>query len=206
MLPALMLDTQRRIVPVLHAVARVIGRAVRAGRHPEYQNNRKVLEEAGIMSARLVAVRYERYEHLNAQNQFFRAVVGTLEVVERDQPLGGGEAPTFSGSIDVVPTAPEPDAELSIAPPPMVTLVTPSSGTKLGGQSVTVTGTNFSPGALPRVSFGGIAATDVVRLSATQLSCVTPAHDAYPTFMADVMVETDHGQSVLRAGYKFVTP
>jgi hypothetical protein len=57
---------------------------------------------------------------------------------------------------------------------PTVTSVSPNKGTRSGGTSVTVTGTNFVNGAT--VSFGGVSATSVTFVSATGLTAVTPAH------------------------------
>ncbi|MCA8916979.1 MAG: IPT/TIG domain-containing protein [Planctomycetes bacterium] len=54
-----------------------------------------------------------------------------------------------------------------------VTAITPSSGDVGGGQSVTISGTNF--GASSTVTIGGTAATGVTVDSATSISCTTPA-------------------------------
>jgi hypothetical protein len=56
---------------------------------------------------------------------------------------------------------------------PTVTGITPSQGPTAGGTAVTITGTNFSSGAT--VSFGGSSATDVVVVSSTEITCLTPA-------------------------------
>ncbi len=56
---------------------------------------------------------------------------------------------------------------------PTVTAISPTSGTAAGGNSVTITGTNFLGSAT--VSFGGTAATGVTVLSATELTAVSPA-------------------------------
>jgi hypothetical protein len=59
---------------------------------------------------------------------------------------------------------------------PMITAVSPNSGSTLGGTAVTITGTNFVFGA--SVTFGGTAATGVTFVSSTQLYATTPAHAA----------------------------
>jgi hypothetical protein len=56
---------------------------------------------------------------------------------------------------------------------PTASSVSPASGSKLGGTSVTISGANFQSGAT--VSFGGTAATSVAFVSATQLTAATPA-------------------------------
>jgi hypothetical protein len=59
---------------------------------------------------------------------------------------------------------------------PTVTSVSPNSGATVGGTAVTITGTNFATGAT--VTFGGAAATNVVAVSATQITATTPAGSA----------------------------
>lgn len=65
-----------------------------------------------------------------------------------------------------------------------VTRVTPKGGTIAGGTSVTITGFgfNFATGG---VTFGGVAATDVVIVSNTSITAVTPEHS---TGAVDVVV------------------
>lgn len=55
---------------------------------------------------------------------------------------------------------------------PTVSSIGPDSGPSEGGTSVTIQGTGFQSGA--GVTFGGIAATSVVVVSPTQITCVTP--------------------------------
>jgi hypothetical protein len=57
--------------------------------------------------------------------------------------------------------------------PPTVTSVSPNNGPVAGGTAVTITGTNFAAGAT--VTFGSTAATNVVVVSATQITATTPA-------------------------------
>lgn len=60
--------------------------------------------------------------------------------------------------------------------PPEFTSIDPTEGSAAGGTSVTITGDHFIDGAI--VNFDGIAATDVVVVSATEITCTTPAHVA----------------------------
>ncbi|MCI0340573.1 MAG: IPT/TIG domain-containing protein [Planctomycetales bacterium] len=95
------------------------------------------------------------------------------------------------------------DAGLTVValPPPALTGVSPSYGPFSGGQTVTLTGTNFGAGAV--VSFGGTAATSVAVLAATSLTCVTPAHTAG---LVSVTVTNPDGQTGSLAGaYSFVS-
>jgi IPT/TIG domain len=68
---------------------------------------------------------------------------------------------------------------------PTVTGVSPNTGPTAGGTAVTVTGTNFF--APMTVTFGGVAATNVVVVNGTTLTATTPAHAAGAV---DVVVQT----------------
>ncbi len=61
-------------------------------------------------------------------------------------------------------------------PAPTLTSVTPNSGTTAGGTAVTLTGTNLT--GTTSVSFGGTAATNVVVVNSTSVTCTTPAKAA----------------------------
>ena len=89
-------------------------------------------------------------------------------------------------------------------PAPTLTTVNPSTGSTIGGTTVTLTGTNFVSGAT--VTFGGTAATSVVFASATSLAAVTPAHTAG---QVNVVVRNTDGQSTTLTGgftYRSTTP
>lgn len=59
---------------------------------------------------------------------------------------------------------------------PVVASLSPTGGTTAGGTALTITGTGFESGAT--VDIGGAAATSVVVVSATSITCVTPARSA----------------------------
>ncbi len=85
------------------------------------------------------------------------------------------------------------------AAPPTITGITPSTGSTAGGQSVTITGTNFI--GVSAVTFGGTAATTFTVDSATRITAIAPARTAGP---ADVTVTTVDNTSVTRAnGYTY---
>ena len=74
---------------------------------------------------------------------------------------------------------------------PTVTALNPTGQlTTAAGTPVTVTGTNFVAGAT--VAFGGTAATGVVVVSPTSITCLSPAH---PAGVVDVTVTTTAGTS-----------
>ena len=82
---------------------------------------------------------------------------------------------------------------------PTVTLATPNDGVAAGGTPVTVTGTEFVTGAT--IKFGGVSATSVVFVGATELTCVTPAG----TGVVDVVVtNTDSGFGTLAGGFSYL--
>jgi len=76
-------------------------------------------------------------------------------------------------------------------PPPTITTIDPPQGTSAGGNTVTITGTSFVDGDTD-VTFDGVAATDVVVNSSTELTCKPAAHAAGTV---DVVVTTSGGSS-----------
>lgn len=88
-----------------------------------------------------------------------------------------------------------------IPPVPVLTSVTPTSGSTAGGTPVRLSGQNFVANAT--VTFGGVAASSVVVVSATQINANTPPH-AQGT--VNVVVTNPGGQSVTLAnGFTFVS-
>ncbi|MBI5494641.1 MAG: IPT/TIG domain-containing protein [Deltaproteobacteria bacterium] len=87
-------------------------------------------------------------------------------------------------------------------PPPVVDAVEPPEGPDFGGQVVVVTGHWFEPGA--QVTVGGLPCTDVVVLSAEELTCTVPAG---APGAADVTVVNPDGQEgTLEGGYYYNGP
>lgn len=85
---------------------------------------------------------------------------------------------------------------------PTITDISPATGSIAGGTAVTITGTEFATGAT--VTFGGESATDIVVVSATEITCVTPAHAAGAVDV--VVTNTDTGAVTAVAGYTYVAP
>jgi hypothetical protein len=206
---------QDKLAPVLRAVAEVVRRLAHQGYDPAYLSGASIwdVSRAGVQKARLVECSYGGYEPIDTNGDYYRAINGTLEVLEREMPVTGAfEAWTGADvALDVTDPAQKTvvsdvvDFGTNVAP--TVTSASPSSGTKAGSTIVTLTGTGFVPGTTPAVLFGAMPATSVIVLSATSLRCTTPAHDAFPTFAADVTVTNIDGQSAtLAAGYTFTTP
>jgi hypothetical protein len=87
-----------------------------------------------------------------------------------------------------------------VLPTVTVTSVAPSSGTRLGGTSVTINGTGFAAGAT--VTFGGAAATNVVVVSSIKITAKTPAHA--PGAVNVTVTNTDSSTGTLVNGYTYV--
>jgi len=85
-----------------------------------------------------------------------------------------------------------------------VSAVSPATGLIAGGTSITITGTNFAAGASLGVSVGGVAATNVRVVSATQITAKTPAHAAG---VANIVVTNGDGQTAtLSRAFTFTVP
>ena len=96
-----------------------------------------------------------------------------------------------AGAVDVVVTTPGGTATATytyVTPAPTVASVDPTSGTTVGGTTVTITGTNLT--GATAVTFGGVPATSFTVVNATTITAVTPAHAAGAF---DVVVTTPGG-------------
>ncbi|MFJ3952467.1 IPT/TIG domain-containing protein [Streptomyces sp. Je 1-4] len=109
------------------------------------------------------------------------------------------------GNVPVVVTTPAGSTVVAggytyTAPPlPVVTLLSPSSGSTAGGTAFVVTGSNLSGAS---VTFNGVAATGVsVNASGTALIGFTPAG---PLGNVPVVVTTPGGSTVVAGGYTYV--
>ena len=87
------------------------------------------------------------------------------------------------------------NGSITVNPPPTVTAVSPASGPASGGTALTITGTNFVAGAT--LTVGGAACTSVVVVSATSITCSTPAGSAGS---ANVVVTNADSQSGTGSG------
>ena len=85
--------------------------------------------------------------------------------------------------------------------PPTVTSISPTSGTTLGGTSVTITGTNLT--GATAVTIGGTAATGVNVVDATTITATTPAGSAGT---ASVLVTTPGGTNAANTLFTYFTP
>ena len=87
-----------------------------------------------------------------------------------------------------------------VAPPPVVTSVTPGSGSTAGGTKVTIKGSGFLAGATVTI---GNAATSVNVVSATELTATTTAS---PAGSDEVVVSDANGTSTGGPSFTYVAP
>ena len=99
----------------------------------------------------------------------FGYVAGTDSKGSADTAVLTYTTTNITGAVDIGCT-------LQLMTVPAITAMSTHSGSTNGGQSVTITGTAFY--GVTGVTFGGTAATSVVAVSDTSITCVTPAHGA----------------------------
>ena len=109
-----------------------------------------------------------------------------------------------AGTVDIVVTTPGGNGTGSslftyITPAPAVTTIGPTSGTALGGTSVTITGANLL--GTTAVTFGGVAATSFTIVNANTIVAISPARAAGP---ADVVVTTPSGTDKCTVHFTFM--
>lgn len=82
---------------------------------------------------------------------------------------------------------------------PDIVSILPISGSKVGGDAITVTGTGFYGN--PSITLGGVAATSVNVVNSTTITAVTPAHNSGTV---DVVVTNEDGQlDTFSGGFTF---
>jgi hypothetical protein len=81
--------------------------------------------------------------------------------------------------------------------PPTITSLSPTSGSTIGGDTITITGTNLS--TTTSVTFGGTAASFGV-ISSTQITAITPPGTAGSV---DVTITTTAGSATASGGYTY---
>lgn len=87
-------------------------------------------------------------------------------------------------------------------PAPAVSSISPDIGDPAGGGLVrTLTGTGFT--GTTGVTFGGDAATSVIVVNDTTITCLAPAHAAG---LVDVVVTNPSGSDTLTNGYEYFDP
>lgn len=92
-------------------------------------------------------------------------------------------------------------AQYTIRSAPTISAVSPGSGPATGGTAIAITGTDFLSGAT--VTVGGASATNVVVVSVTEITAITPAGTAGAA--AVVVTNTDGGTFSDAAGFSYAT-
>lgn len=134
----------------------------------------------------------------------FGGVPGTSLVRVSDTTLQVMAPPLKAGTVDVRVTTPGgvspvvAAARFTYQAVPTVTSISPAVAPAKGGSVVTLTGTAYD--RVSSVTFDGVAATAITRLSATQLRVTVPAHAEGDV---DVRVTTPGGTSPLGRGGRF---
>ena len=115
-----------------------------------------------------------------------------------DQGLAASPDGTFLVSGARTPNA---TVRITAASPPTIASVTPSTGSTAGGQTVTIVGTDLA--GVTDVSFGGIPATDIVQVSGTSVTVLTPPAAAGTV---NVTVAAAGGVVTEPEAFTYVTP
>jgi probable HAF family extracellular repeat protein len=118
-------------------------------------------------------------------------------------------SPPGTGTVNVTVTSPQGTSAISAAdrftyvPPPTVTGLSPKTGPASGGNTVTITGTNFT--GATRVDFGSTPAASFEVDTPTSITAIAPASTARTV---DVTVTTHGGTSATTSKdhYKFGPP
>jgi hypothetical protein len=108
-----------------------------------------------------------------------------------------------AGAVDVAVTA--PGGTISVAgaytymDAPTITGLSPTSGPIAGGTTVSITGTNFT--GTTSITFGGTAATSMMVVSATEVSCIVPPLTGG---VVDVALVTPGGIAVIADAFTYM--
>jgi IPT/TIG domain len=100
-------------------------------------------------------------------------ITGTGSLAAQVATVSGTATRTITGTGTPASQAATVAGTGSLVVAPTVASVSPDNGPFNGGTSVTITGTGFVNGAT--VTFGGVAATSVVVVDSTTITCIVPA-------------------------------
>jgi hypothetical protein len=217
-LPSLDASLIELLAPLLMAIRDVLDDRTWLGFDPNYTpTNGTAGQPFWTDIAGVEKVRFARYESGIVSNfddtLVFYALRMSGVVQERAEAVESGFG-LYTGTdleIDVVDPAQRTIianvVNVAVNVGPTLSTVTANTGSKAGGTTVLLAGTGFVVGTTPAVIFGKASATGIVVLSTTSVQCVTPAHDAFPTFAADVVLTNPDGQSAaLSAAFTYTTP
>jgi len=140
----------------------------------------------------------------------FGGVAADGVVVQNDNEITCKAPPNASGPCDVTVvkqagTAVATNAFMYYAPPTL-TSVDPNSGTRDGGQTVTLVGSGFTNGdpGKPIVSFGSTPSAFVTVIDDNTLEALTP--ESFVEKAVDVSVENNYGKATLPVSFVYTGP
>ncbi|MDR3397961.1 MAG: IPT/TIG domain-containing protein [Pandoraea sp.] len=135
----------------------------------------------------------------------FNGASATTFSIDSDTSITATSPAGSVGTINVVVTtangasAVGPATQFTYAAPPTVLSLSPATGSVAGGDSVTMTGTNFYNG-VTTVKLGGNTAT-ITAINSTSITVTTPAGSPGP---ATLRVDTPGGTSTTGAAFTYV--
>ena len=216
-LPPMSAAEANNILPVLTSVLRTLDSRYEQGFDPAYTPSMPTgtagepfWQRAGLTGVQIKSASYGSY--MSDAELYFPAVIITAELYEKSskQPKGLEE---WDGALvheDLAQPFQPTLQDLVVVPingPLKLTSATPTLGTKAGGTTVTLKGTNFKIGTQPKVFFDDIPATNVVVVDDTTITCKTPSYVTPANAMVDIYLVDSDGQSqVLVTGFTYTTP
>lgn len=191
-LPPMTAGQTENIVPILNAVEKTLRQKTTYGFDPGYAPPGGKLgqqpwaplfahvEYIGFGDPYTNRAEIAEYGNIegSAGNLYFPSIKMRAFLLERDTYV---PSPNKFAGADITANLVAPDAtvipsfvQVSTQQAPTITSVSPNNGAVAGGTPVTINGTLFLSGAT--VMFGMFPATNVVTVSSTQITCVTPAY------------------------------
>lgn len=219
-LPPLRAAQAERLLPTLHAIGLLIDQKATDGSDASYTPTAPTGTAGEFVwsGTRAAVARVEVKDSTIGAFQisndlYFPAIVMSLEMWELADADTSGYDDYEGADVDINTrqnadgTILENVADFNTYQAPTVTSVAPTSGSAVGGTPVTITGTLFRTGTRPVVLFDGAAADAVTVVNATTITCLSPPHAAYPSFVADVMILAADGQTAtLEDAFTFNQP
>lgn len=208
-LPPLTASQAERLVPALKAIKDILHFRGEQGSDPAYTPpggtpGGLVWKAAGIEYLRFLRYTYGRWEA--SQTTFFPAVTVEFQMAELLSQAFSTPLAAIDVEVDLEASDGTAVANLgnrtAARLAPIVSSVSPSSGSTAGGTSITITGLNFVVGTTPQILTGGVtgigavAATAVHVASTTSVTAVTAGHSA---IVGDVTVIAVDGQSATKS-------
>ena len=210
-LPPLSAGQAERLIPFLRAIEATIRQRTTQAWDPSYT------PPGGTIGDQFDSANYANVEEIGfnegsygampaAGNLHFPTLLMRGFVIERDNPVPGAFPPFAGGDVEVDLTADDlttvPNIiDFSTQQAPTLASLDVDTGPIAGGTAVTITGTLFLPGP-PMVLFGNTPATHVVWVSATEVTCVTPAVSG-PGTLGVVLVNRDGQSASLRGAFAY---